>query len=295
MKSGIYASIVALSISLGIVEVSLAGRDIPDDHLSLPVLVTLDSGGEASGSYLQDTNYFYFATAYHVLFDPATTNLRSKAVTLLSYTADPTNATPIKIKLDLMQLMTNMCIRSSPGTDATVLRIGKTQTGADGRLQIVTEGKYVQWIEGLGKGDIMGFPVSGLRKFEETLVGNTVYLFGYPISLGIKEMPQLEHDRPLLRKGIVAGKNHVQCTVIIDCPTYYGNSGGPVVQTELTSVGNTSFRIIGIVSQFIPFQETWVNTTHKISHWEISNSGYSVVIPSDRILELIDQLSRNTK
>jgi hypothetical protein len=91
----------------------------------------------------------------------------------------------------------------------------------------------------------------------------------------------------LLRKGIIAGKNPSRRTIILDCPSYYGNSGGPVVQAERLGLGKTEFKIIGIVSQFVPFKETWVNVTHKMSHWEISNSGYTVVMPIDLVLDLI--------
>ena len=270
---------------------AVARRSIPDSHLALPVLITLDSGGKASGFYLQDTNFFYLATAYHVLFDPTTKKLRSKSATLLSNSANPTNPIAIKIKFHLDQLLADGHIKSLPGADVAIVRIGKIHKTSDGAKQIVTEKKYVEWLEGLGKAAVLMFPISGLKRFDEVLTGNDIYLFGYPISIGIKQMPQLEHDRPLLRKGIVAGKNQSKSTIIVDCPTYYGNSGGPVAQAEMIGLTKTEFRVIGIVSQFVPFQETWVNTTHKTSHWEISNSGYSVVVPADRILEFIDQLN----
>jgi len=155
----------------------------------------------------------------------------------------------------------------------------------------VTLEKHVKWLEGMGEVSQFASALSHLKMFDDVLTGNDVYLFGYPVSVGIKQMPQIEHNRPLLRKGVVAGKNRKNETLILDCPTYYGNSGGPVAQAEPLGSGNTEFRIIGIVREFVPFQETWVNATHKLSHWEISNSGYSVVVPADRIVDLVRKLN----
>jgi len=292
MKIKVKTGIVLATALILAATTASAGRNIPDSHLALPVLVTLESGGgEASGFYLNDTNHFYLVTAFHVLFDPTTKKLRSKSATLLSYSADLKNPKAIKIKIDLKQLVADGHVASRFESDVTVVRIGKRQKKPDGQDEVTTQGKYVQWLEGLGEAATLSFPIAGLKKFDEVLTGNDIYLFGYPVSVGIKQMPQIEHDRPLLRKGVVAGKNQSKKTIILDCPIYYGNSGGPVAQVEVVGLGNTEFRVIGIVSQFVPFQETWVNTTHKVSHWEISNSGYSVVIPADYILELVQKLN----
>lgn len=61
------------------------------------------------------------------------------------------------------------------------------------------------------------------------------------------------------------------------------------MEVDQIDLQNTKFRIIGIVSQFVPFKETWINITHKISNLEISNSGYSIVTPIDPVLELLRQ------
>ena len=58
---------------------------------------------------------------------------------------------------------------------------------------------------------------------------------------------------------------------------------------EQVSLTKTKFPIVGLVSQFVPFKETWVNITHKISHWEVSNSDYSIVTPIDAVLELLPE------
>jgi hypothetical protein len=253
-------------------EFALARMDIPQDHLALPVLISLKGDGSASGFFMSSANYVYLVTAFHVLFKKDSQQLKSSSATLLCWTTDPKNPKRISLKLDLSRLFKDGSIRPSESGDVTVIRCGMIQK-KEGSSEIVTQKKYVQWIE----------------TSQEQILSNEVYVFGYPISLGIQESPQFDYQRPLLRKGIIAGKNPLQRTIILDCPSYYGNSGGPVVQAERLSIGRTEFKVIGIVSQFIPFKETWVNVTHKLSHWEISNSGYSVVIPIDRVLELIDK------
>ncbi len=107
-------------------------------------------------------------------------------------------------------------------------------------------------------------------------------VFGYPSSIGLKNAPQIDYNRPLLRKGILAGTNPATRTLILDCPVYFGNSGGPVLEVDRQGLTAT-FRIIGVVIQFIPFNETAGSQTAMI----LSNSGYSVAVPMDFVLELL--------
>lgn len=46
-----------------------------------------------------------------------------------------------------------------------------------------------------------------VKRFSEVLVSNEVIVFGYPRSIGVTNVRQLDYSRPLLRKGIVAGTN----------------------------------------------------------------------------------------
>ena len=74
-------------------------------------------------------------------------------------------------------------------------------------------------------------------------------------------------------------------TIIIDCPVYPGNSGGPVLEIDRENFMTTRFRIIGIVSEFVP----WVSLSPGDKNPEISNSGYSIVTPLDAIRELLSK------
>jgi hypothetical protein len=120
----------------------------------------------------------------------------------------------------------------------------------------------------------------------EVDVGADVYMFGYPTSVTGPFGGILDPSEPLLRKGIVAGVSLRSMSIIIDCPAYFGNSGGPVIQVDHPDFTSTRFRVIGIVSGFVPFLEVWENKTMQYSHVIESNSGYTIVEPIDSALDL---------
>jgi len=134
---------------------------------------------------------------------------------------------------------------------------------------------------------ILGVSLDAVKHFDDVLIANTIYTFGYPTSIGIKEISQIDPLRPLLRFGIIAGTNPSRKTIILDCPSYPGNSGGPVLEVDQVDLVNRRFQVIGVVSQFVPFAETWINITHKYQNLTISNSGYAVAVSMDPVLELI--------
>jgi hypothetical protein len=134
---------------------------------------------------------------------------------------------------------------------------------------------------------LLAISVSSVHRFAEVLVGNDVYIFGYPESIGVSGIPQIDYERPLLRKGIVAGLNSKSRAIILDCAVYGGNSGGPVLQVEELDPVHRQFRLIGIVRQFVPYEENWLNLSQNYVNVTRSNSGYSVAEPVDSLLELI--------
>ena len=294
MKS--YISTICSLVLLGMLSLprthAQGHRAIPDDNLAYPVLMTLKESGNvkalASGFYLNGENHMYLVTARHILFTKSARSyiLSATNATCLSYPRDPNDTGRIELELDLQELHKKKLILHHRIHDTAIVRIADLVPQEDG------QGYKLAFVEGVkklvhAKSGLVGLNISNTRPFEKVLISNDVFLFGYPTSIGIKETAQIDPKRPLLRKGIIAGKNASKRTIIIDCPTYYGNSGGPVMMVEQVSLRKTEFPIIGLVSAFVPFKETWLNITHKTSHWEISNSGYSVVTPIDVVLELL--------
>ncbi|MCK4820409.1 trypsin-like peptidase domain-containing protein [bacterium] len=263
-----------------------ADRAIPDDNLAYPVLVSLNTGSKGSGFFLNTRTGTYLVTAAHVLFDETSGKLRAKQAKLLSYPKDPNETGRNIIQLNLPILFAAKKIRKHSIEDVATVYIADAAENVDTGPRKLNLVPGVSIIEKAPSG-ILGVGVDTVKHFENVLTANTIYVFGYPTSLGIKEIPQLDPFRPLLRFGIVAGTNPARKTIILDCPSYPGNSGGPVLEVERVGLTNQRFRVIGVVSQFVPFAETWVNITHKYQNLTISNSGYTVAVSMDPVLELI--------
>jgi hypothetical protein len=137
--------------------------------------------------------------------------------------------------------------------------------------------------EETAKTGMIGVSKGAVETFDKVLIGNDVLIFGYPTSLGLEEIPQLDPLRPLLRKGLIAGQNPGKRSIVIDAPVYPGNSGGPVVQVRRVGpFGGANFSVIGVVRQLVPFVGF-----EAPSKQTLANSGYSIVTPMDFVLELV--------
>ena len=265
--------------------VSFASADLPKGALSYPVLVVLEDGSTASGFYLTDKSNYYFVTARHVVFNEPQFTLRSKTITLTSYSDEIENPKKIEIKMNFDALLKDNLVRYHKAHDVAVVYMGIVEKLDGGKTRNVFSTKYIQ-LQNNSEGNMCSANTLWIKMFSQVLVGNEAFIFGYPRSLGIKEIQQIDYERPLLRKGIIAGKNIHNKTIILDCPVYYGNSGGPVIQVDQEGLSKT-FLPIGVVSQFVPFVEEWENKNLRYSNITISNSGYSVVVPMDVVLELL--------
>ena len=273
---------IALVLSL-FPNTSRAWRDVPDDNLATPVLVTTDDGSSATGFYINYLKKIYFITAKHVLFKEPENILRSKNLTLLSYPRDINEVAKNLVKLDIETLLKNGLVKIHNSQDIVSIFIGK-KAEEEGPINFF-DGFSIKFAS---KSGIVHINMSKtIKLFSDVMVGNEVFIFGYPTSLGIKEIKQIEHDKPLLRKGIVAGKNSDYKNIIIDCPTYPGNSGGPVIQKEKIGLEKWDYKLIGLISQFIPFEEIWLSKRFGLENRQWQNSGYSIVVPVDAIMELI--------
>ena len=211
--------------------------------------------------------------------------LKSPSAKLLSYSPDINNPKQNIITVNFSRLLKSEQLKYSIDHDVAVVEIGKVIEN-DQKKQIEFLKDAIQVKQ--NQPGLLSASIDSIKNYNEVLVGNDIYVFGYPTSLGLKNIPQIDYFKPLLRKGIIAGKNDKLKTIIIDCPIYFGNSGGPVVQIENVSFAKKEFRIIGLVSQFVPFVEKIINITHKYKNTNLTNSGYAIVVPMDFILELIE-------
>jgi hypothetical protein len=297
---------VAVMISLPSVS---AQRSIPDDNLAYPILISVGNVSSGSGFFLNTVHSIYLVTAKHVLFNQSNQTLLSSHLELLSYSENPADPTKISIGVDLAMLQSEGKLKPHPTQDVVVVElfsvddqpapISPAQTSANttpppSAIPTTKQGEASVKrriypfpgvsVENMATSGILGVDINAVKTFDQVLTGNEVILFGYPSSLALKEVQQLDPSRPLLRKGIVAGTNPERRSIILDCPVYFGNSGGPVLEMDKEGF-QTRFRIIGVVDQYVPFVQAGGSQTFAMQI--LSNSGYSIATPMDYVLELI--------
>lgn len=255
-------------------------RYLPEDNLSYPVLIQIGNGS-GSGFYFISERKFFLVTALHVLYkveDP-TKPLRANTLKLTCYDRNISILTPHEFSVDLSRVN----IRKNDLKDIALVQLANIDAiGQAGRVSLC-EG--VQQLTS-NVFNLVGVPSEHFKRFNNVLVSNEVFILGYPSSLGQPEQPQIEYNKPLLRKGVIAGKNTINETIILDCPVYFGNSGGVAIEVEHISLTQNKFWVIGVVSQYVPFIEKLKSVQLGYTNLNFENSGYSVVVPIDTILEL---------
>lgn len=295
---------VFLILLLATSSFSLAQRAIPDDNLAYPVLINLSdcnsniASARGSGFYLSTGSELYLVTARHVLFNEAervqplqARPLLCKKAELVSYSKDPKYRQQNRIELDLQALNVAGEAKAHATKDVAVVHIGTVHKVGEAAEKSKQEYELNLFAgarkTAMAPGGLLTVDITTIEKFEEVLTANDVYVIGYPSSIGIQQTPQIDYSAPLLRKGIVAGVNESNKTIVLDCLTFFGNSGGPVLQAVDLGLGGRRFDVIGVISQYVPFTEVWVNTTLSYGNMQLHNSGYSIAEPMDSVLELI--------
>ncbi len=257
------------------------------EYLNYPVLLQIGNSG-GSGFFFQSSNSIYLLTAKHVLYDVSSTNaplpLRGMIVGCSSWKTF-TSSVPTVANIDLAAANAAKEVRHHTNHDIAAVRVGMVATNGNPFqlpwFSITSEDAKTPGITVVTANQIL--------RFDDIVIGSDVYLFGYPISLRNLQLDQLEPLYPLLRRGILAGKNHKRKRLILDCPVYKGNSGGPVILQDKSGFLETSYSAIGIATEFVPFIENWVNSQMGYTNTTVSNSGYSIVEPMDVILEMLWQ------
>jgi len=259
-------------------------RQIPEDNLAYPVLINLPNS-TGSGFFLSQNKNFFLITAKHVLCD-SNGHLMNAKIKLICQTISWDDRSVYELEVDLSK--TKPLLHEN--TDVAAIKIGEFE---DTTVNVNRKFNFQDGVKQLRKGNatIVHVNENGIKLIGQVLVGNDVFMSGYPTSIGLKNMPQFDYFRPLLRKGVIADVYKEQGTIILDCPSYYGNSGGPVVEINNNGL-ICEYKVIGVVSQFIPFVQQWTNNQNGLINTEFANSGYSVIVGMDAVLEV---LSKNIK
>lgn len=268
---------------------------IPFDNLAYSVFLSLDRGASfGSGFRLKYKDSNLLITANHVIFDESG-KPRCKELIVTCHSPELKFVKPFIFSIEIEEAVAKGKIFVSHKNDTTAILIGTNKKLYDHKISLKTDSSILKrptsiefenyiTIESEPSGRIVSVDKEATRNLDDIKIANDVYLMGYPTSLGMKQDFLFDPTKPLLRKGIIAGINIEKKTFIIDCPAYYGNSGGPIVE----ACEDGFFRVIGFVSKFIPFITEWKNSRERVINTDISNSGYSVCIPMDSIFELID-------
>lgn len=255
-------------------------RQIPEDNLSYPVLLTI---GESAGTgfFLNTDTGTFLITAKHVLYNPQTGVQFGAHAKIISYPKEHAETEKNVFVLDLQALSNAGEVKFDSTLDLAAIRVGIADPSSSNRLKSppgVT-------IEQSARTGIVGVGLNNVRLFNDVMVSNNVFILGYPISLGLPHIPQLDYFAPLIRAGVVAGKNKKLTSIILDCAVYPGNSGGLVIEVEHEG-HEYKFRIIGVVTQWVP---TIAQSVNPAIPGVIVNSGYSVAASMDGVLALVQQ------
>ena len=210
---------VFVLVALLVMPKASAQRAMPPDNLAYPVLITF-KGSTGSGFYLATATTMYLVTAKHVLFDPATQGLREPKVELLSYSADASDPKPYILTVGSLPVLGKGRLAAHTSEDVAVVRVASLATDpTDGKRKvIVLPGITINERSDSGTGSMVGADVKIVKTFDQVFIGNEVVVFGYPTSIGLQALPQIDSRRPLLRKGIVAGDNRAKRTIILEYP-----------------------------------------------------------------------------
>ena len=262
---------------------SYSQHSLPRSNLTLPVLLHSNKDGYGSGFYYRDSSYVYFVTAHHVIFNLGNSIFLADTVELTSHAGDPEEATNVVLALPLQTMRSNGLIRTDSTHDITAIRIGKWFPQANGPGSFTFLSGVIR--RQLSKSGILTVSPSDMSPYDSVHLSDDVFVMGYPRAIGVDNFPQIDYSRPLLRRGIVSGKNDKFRTIILDCQVHGGNSGGPVIEVVDKSSNSTEFRIVGIVTQYVP----WLSSTLTRKDTAVTNSGYSVAVPMDVLFTLLHQ------
>jgi hypothetical protein len=259
---------------------------LPPDNLAYPILLLLKSGGSGTGFFVNLKGQSYLITAKHVLQNKQG-EIKADFMRLIAQPRDVEAEDRTVFEVNLAELKGNGHVISHPDRDISAIRMNKIVEDLGAGTKKVQYFPGIKMIQS-AKSGIVGAAEPSIKRFDEVVISNEVFTFGYPSSIGMKKQPQIDYQRPLLRKGIVAGKNRANKTIILDCQVFPGNSGGPVVELErVNSKGKIS--VIGVVTQQIPYFSR-VRAKHQnqpMNLPSIENSGYSVIEPMDSVIDLL--------
>lgn len=294
MKKPFLFSILSIAIDY----ICMAQYPVPEETITGSCLVQI-GGSFGSGFFAEDSSEIFFITARHVIINQLQDHrtkkneykFKSQVAEIQWYArqVEKSDANIMRINLEGIYKSGSLKFGEGDAGDYLIMRIGVVVSKGN-----YSEIQYSEFVERQGPSSRLdGYPLKGIKKLDNIKVGDDILMIGYPKSLGLKPIPQYDFNRPLVRKGSIAGKNSSLENIIIDCPSFGGNSGGAIFVVTIENILTVNYYLVGIVSAFIPYEEVWVNENYGIKNTEISNSGYSVVIPVEKAINRIAEIRKS--
>lgn len=269
---------------------------LPESLSSLPVLIQIPSADGKSnwwgtGMYLTWSNKSFLVTAAHCIFDTTITTtsvLKGSNATFTSFAlnrTDPESRSIYHLNLDSMNRLGDIK-RHSQHDVAVILMCTLNETNSS--ISYMVDGVTLEtpMTHTTLSSAVCDQTVKTFGNLED---GKDIYILGFPIELLNDQFPmEVAFDHPLIRRGIISQRNQRTQKLIIDSGVYGGNSGGPVLVVDHTDPFITSFKITGIITEFVPVSTRMfpeVGVTNSV----LVNSGYGVAEPIDFALELMRQ------
>ena len=273
MKSFFFGALIIISFSI-----KAQPSQLPD--LGSYAILAQAGGFSGSGFYMFDSSYasFYFITAAHVLANPQTKVFYSDSLYLVSYRENSQKDRKDRLRISLSNAYRRGKLLIDHTLDVAVLKLANVVSN------LIDYDSSVTKISQYGT-RLISFPTVAIKSLSDIITLREIYTVGYPKSLSLAS--NFDYDRPLVRKGIVSGIDLQKRKIIGDLPVYQGNSGGVVFEFSFLE---PSPKIIGVVSQFVPFQERWKNEAYNYYNTNVYNSGYAVIVPIDEVMRFINQL-----
>ena len=269
--------------------------DFPQENIAAPVFISWTSepakfANFGSGLLLLDQDSVYLVTAYHVLPKLQNGELGG-TIAVTSYPTSLDVSGFDRVEIDLNELTKSSGLLSDQNNDVAAIRFAKVVGVNSGRDEgvppSISPSSGVKFLNIVDSGMSLFRPQDFVDS-SSILIGNRIIVGGFPRSIGFQGSAQYDWSRPLFTGGIVSASDRVRSTVVIDANVFPGNSGGPVWEIFSRPSGSV-FKLIGIVTEFIPFFESNFPSRQGMIHPSESNSGYAIVASINILQRLLDK------